>query len=89
MTDLSPKGCPVCGEVPPTPHLIGCLLRTAAAPPIPHTWLHAVHEVIETALGLPKGDPDGPLVPLPVSAPAERVPPPFPLTAYLAMVRGE
>jgi hypothetical protein len=35
------------------------------------------------------GDPDGPLAPLPVKRPAERVVPAFPLTAYCAMVAGE
>jgi hypothetical protein len=33
------------------------------------------------------GDPDGPLVPFPAKAPLERVPPPFPLAAYQALIR--
>lgn len=33
-----------------------------------------------------RADPDGPLVPLPERTEPARVPPPFPLTAYRAMV---
>ena len=32
-------------------------------------------------------DPDGPLVPLPAKPAPLRVPPPFPLTAYQALIR--
>lgn len=32
-------------------------------------------------------DPDGPRVGLPVRMPVQRVPPQFPLTAYIALVR--
>lgn len=34
----------------------------------------------------PDADPDGPLVPLPERQPPVRVVPPFPLTAYLALL---
>ena len=38
-------------------------------------------------LPAPSGDPDGPLVPLPVRSLAPRIVPPFPLAAYEALLR--